>query len=80
MKTRMARVAELVCEEMIRGAKDHGVYASLHEAYAVILEELDEAWEQVKRNATQAAVMEFLHVAATAQRVVMEYMEGLPDE
>lgn len=29
-------------------AADHGNFESLHEAYAVILEELDELWDQVR--------------------------------
>lgn len=39
-----------VAHEVIRATDLHGSCAGLHEAYAVILEELDEFWDLVKLN------------------------------
>ena len=36
--------------EMFKGKKKFGKFTSMHEAYAVIKEELDEFWESVKGN------------------------------
>ncbi len=52
--------------------KGHAKLNSAHEAYAVILEELDEFWEQVrmKREVRDPAAMltELVQIAAMAQR------------
>jgi hypothetical protein len=39
-----------VLKELERSEKEHGNFNSPHEGYAVILEELDELWENVKLN------------------------------
>jgi hypothetical protein len=41
-------VPEAVAEELARARVKHEAMNSLHEAYAVILEELDEFWEEAK--------------------------------
>jgi hypothetical protein len=54
----------------------HKPYNSFHESYAVILEETDEYWEQVKAwpKAHDPAEMrkELLHIAATAMRSIID--------
>jgi hypothetical protein len=40
---------ELVEAEAKRGLELHGPITSLHEGYAVILEEIDEIWDEVKK-------------------------------
>lgn len=46
--------------------------ASLHESYAIILEEIDEFWDEVKLKASQRSperlLVELVQVAAMAQR------------
>jgi hypothetical protein len=56
-----------VTAELIRSTEMHGPFNSAHEGYSVILEELDELWEEIKkhkrdpgrirREATQVAAM-----------------------
>lgn len=59
----------LVASELTDARIKHGNQRSLHEAYAVILEELDEFWDVVKRNGTNnAALSELVQVAAMCQR------------
>jgi hypothetical protein len=41
-------LAEEIDDELVRARRHGAVFASLHEAYAVILEELDEIWEIVR--------------------------------
>ncbi len=70
-------VADLL-EEVARG-KRHGQYNSAHEAYAVIREELDELWDEIKRKDhkrdSEKIQSEALQVAATAFRFVLELRE-----
>lgn len=39
-----------IYEEFCRGSKKFPAFASEHEGYAIILEEMDELWEAVKLN------------------------------
>lgn len=58
-------------DELLR-AEEHGPYRSHHEAYAVILEELDEYWELVRmkrdRRDPKALRWELIQIACTAWR------------
>jgi hypothetical protein len=51
---------------------------SAHEGYAVVLEELDEAWDAIKRNDTSHAKREMVQVAAMAIRFIIEATEPKP--
>ena len=42
-------VLKRICDELQRAEQMHKPINSLHEGYAVITEELDEFWDQVKR-------------------------------
>jgi len=64
-----------VVDEMRRGAEQYGKYASTHEAYAVIREELDEMWDAIKHNAPLHVTNEAMQVAATALRFYAELRE-----
>lgn len=68
--SKAARVAEQILDEVIRAKKMFpNNFVNQHEAYAVILEEVDELWDEIKKNqknydldaqrkeATQAAAM-----------------------
>lgn len=63
-----------VHEELERAMQMHAPLNSAHEAYAVILEELDEFWEEVrkKREDRDATAMrkELTQVAAMACRAI----------
>lgn len=63
-----------VVEELHKAYEKHEDYNSPHEAYAVILEELDEYWTHVKGNTGKSAGAreELLQVAATALRAVID--------
>lgn len=42
-------ILDEIHSELIRSNKLHPQFKSLHEAYAVILEEVDEFWDEVKK-------------------------------
>jgi hypothetical protein len=70
-----------ILHEMIKARNKHGPFASLHEAYAVILEELDELWEEVRKKREdrhlERVITEAIHVAATALRLACETQEKI---
>lgn len=62
--------------EAIRARKVHGPYASAHEAFAVLLEEVDELWDEVKRKrdarCPKRMRQELIQVAAVAAKAAAE--------
>lgn len=67
---------ELVNAEYLSAARHHKPLNSLHEAYAVILEEVDELWDHVRQKASmrdRAAVLnELVQIAAMCQRTATD--------
>lgn len=65
--------------EVERAIRKHQPYASAHEAWAVLREEVDELWDEVKADAgyTHAAFDEAHQVAAVAVRYVLDLNERL---
>ena len=66
------------CEEINFGVTKFGNYRSRHEAYAVILEEVDELWEALKSKDVDLLHIykEALQVAATFYRLAEEIYQG----
>lgn len=68
--------AEDVRKELARARDGHAALNSVHEAYSVILEELDEFWEQVrlKRQHRHRGKMyrELVQIAAMAERAAVD--------
>jgi hypothetical protein len=72
MRKTKPNFAALVASELAAARKGHGPINSLHEGFAVLLEEVDEFKEEVwkkrsKRN-LRKALAELVQVAAMAQR------------
>jgi thymidylate kinase len=59
--------------EAERAINKHPKFNSTHEGYAVIAEELDELWDDVKANRTPESVQEAVQVAAMAIRYIAEF-------
>lgn len=83
-QTRVAMVLNIVAEELSRACKLHNGMNSAHEAYSVILEELDEFWEEVrkKREYRSAETMkkELVQIAAMACRAIVDLkLESFPE-
>jgi len=64
---------DLIKDEFFRASQKYGAFSSEHEGYAVILEELDELWKEVKRNNTDKAVKEAIQVIAMGLRFVFDF-------
>ncbi len=65
-------VLALVREELVRATSKFGPMASPHEGYAVVQEEVDEMWQEVKHGTRDAAVREAVQVAAMGARFVLD--------
>ena len=70
----VAVVALDALDEYGRARKEHGPMRSRHEGYAVILEELDELWDEIKAKHPDKDRMraEAIQVAAMALALVVE--------
>lgn len=67
-------IAREVVIELGRATRKHGPMRSSHEGYAVILEEFDELWDEVKAQKQDIPAMraEAIQVAAMAMRFVLD--------
>lgn len=65
---------KLITNELSRATKSHGSFASAHEGFAVLQEEVDELWTEVKANnsATHRGASEAVQVATMAIRFLMD--------
>jgi len=68
----LRRAADASVEEALRACRRCPPFNSTHEGYAVLLEEVDELWDEVKGNNRTAAVAEAIQAAAMAIRFVAE--------
>lgn len=73
-----AEVFDEVLAELERATALHGPMNSAHEGYAVLQEEVDELWEEVKTNPRNDVAMrkEAVQVAAMAIRFLMDCCAG----
>ena len=68
----VTRVVTMVLHELHAANDKFGPFASAHEGYAVIKEELDEAWDAIKANNVAGARLEMVQVAAMAIRFLLD--------
>lgn len=64
------QVHEAIARELRRARDRHPRHHSPHEAYAVVLEEMDEWWSEIKANNTSDGARELIQVAAMAIRAL----------
>lgn len=78
--------AMLVAAELSAAREKHpGKQHSLHEGYAVLLEEVDEFWDEVKKKSSErspsAILVELIQISAMAQRTAEDVVLGsTPDK
>ena len=76
IRQQKAPILQAILDEYKQARKTHGEFASPHEAYAVILEELDEFWDEVKKFKPGDSKVdmrnELIQVASTALAAIME--------
>lgn len=75
---RISEAMTAIITEYQRATEAHGAFASAHEGYAVILEELDELWIEVKRRHKDLPAMrkEAIQVGAMAMRFLVDVCTG----
>ncbi len=65
--------SQLAHEELKRARAMHGPMNSIHEGYAVILEELDEVWDEVKKKTKHrdlnGLLKELIQISAMCQKM-----------
>ncbi len=66
-------ITQRLLKEEADGLEQFGFYNSRHEAYALMLEEMDELWDEIKANNHGTDVIEARQVAALALRFVREF-------
>lgn len=69
---RIALVNAYVLAEMHRAMAKHEPYNSFHEASAVVREEYEEMWDEIKADDHQRAVEEAVQLAATSMRLLVD--------
>jgi NTP pyrophosphatase (non-canonical NTP hydrolase) len=77
--TRGARGVRIMWKELVRGRKNYGPFASMHEAWGVLAEEVEELTEAIRMKqgdpARAASIeREAIQVAAVALRIAIEAM------
>ena len=77
---RAEKVLALVMEEVTRASQKYGSFNSSHEGYAILLEEVDEMWDDIKRNRNEHAGDEAIQVAAMAVRFLVDCVKWRMDE
>lgn len=77
--TSLARVLALVADEVTRTSEHHDEFNSAHEGYAVLAEEVDELWDEIKKRpetrSNAALRKEAIQVAAMAVRLILDCCE-----
>jgi hypothetical protein len=73
---------QLIEDEISSARVKYGAFNSTHEAYAVLLEEVEELWEVVKTNTerhygtpewkSKALIPELIQISAVAKRIALE--------
>ncbi len=69
--------ANLVANELRTAQAKHGPHKSLHEGYAILLEEVDELWDEIKQKHVdkEAIYTEAIQVAAMALEIALATAE-----
>lgn len=76
---RLATPLEMVSAELDWACENHKPFNSAHEGYAVILEEVEELWDEVKKKRAERSVeamrMECIQIAAMALRFIQDVLD-----
>jgi len=74
-KYRIMAILGLSIEELEKASSKFPKFASDHEGYAVLLEEVDEMWDEIKKNNKVNTKMECIQVIAMAIRLLHDMGE-----
>lgn len=68
----VSEIIDGVLSELIRAQNDYPAFHSPHEGYAVLLEEVHEVWDAVRKDDVKHARREAVQVAAMAIRFIRD--------
>lgn len=71
---RKSKAFDAVAAELEQATEKFGAFPTAHHGYAVILEEMDELWDDLKANDHAHARKECVQVAAMAIRMLMDVL------
>lgn len=75
---KLNNIMAMIEHELRQATRKHDPYNSCHEGYAIILEELDELWDEVKKKKKlrdrKLMTMEATQVASTAARFIYDLL------
>jgi len=75
LESMAVEVADAAHDELSRALREFGVFASAHEAFAVLFEEVDEFWDHVKLKAAKrdlvAMERESIQIAAMGLKLAV---------
>lgn len=71
-KTHLDFVINVIRHELKFAQKTFPPFNSMHEGYAIVQEELDEAWTNIKATDPAKSTMEMIQVATTALRFILD--------
>lgn len=77
MSDQLRTVVDLVHKECRRAFASHSPFASAHEGYSVILEELDELWEEVKKRRNVRSNSKMLTEAIQVSAMCVRFIHDL---
>lgn len=79
---KLIKIHDLIHDEFRRATEKFGSFHNSHEGYAVLLEEVDGLWDDIKANDLYASCDEAIQVAAMAMRYLFDLMpdDWKPDE
>jgi hypothetical protein len=72
-----AAIYRTVARELDRAMRSEGPYNSAHEGWAVILEELDELWEEVRKKRRKRCKAKMRHEAAQVAASAIRFINDL---
>lgn len=76
MEMNESKALKLVYQELTHAQESYPRFNSMHEGYAVLLEEVDELWEEVKKKQplreSYIIEKECIQIAAMAIRIILD--------
>lgn len=80
LKPHLPGISALITDELVAATKANGTFTCAHHGYAVLLEEVDELWHEIKKKGhvrdPNVVKKEAVRVAAMAIRFIIDIIEN----
>lgn len=74
-ENKIDEVLQKIKKELLKANEKHPPFNSAPEGYAVLLEEVDEMWDDIKQNLYQHSVTECVQVGAMAVKYILSIQD-----